>query len=151
MSASVYTRAGAQYWPQLSATLPFLLSGNWTEEALLAMESSGHLLRVLLDDNAVVAFAEVQWIVDECQLYNIAVLPHRQRMGQGLLLLNALLNEARTAGMKNCVLEVRESNLAARKLYEKAGFIRSGRRPAYYPSLTDSSQREAALIYSCLL
>ena len=39
-------------------------------------------------------------------------------------------------------LEVRESNIAARKLYEKAGFEPTGRRKSYY-----TDPLEDALLY----
>ena len=91
--------------------------------------------------------------MDECQLYNIAVLPRWQRVGCGRRLLQALLDEVKAAGVIGCVLEVRESNAAARALYQALGFVESGKRKAYYPplpGLPPISEREAAVLYSCL-
>jgi ribosomal-protein-alanine N-acetyltransferase len=48
---------------------------------------------------------------------------------------------SRQAGLKTQTLDVRESNAAAIRLYEKCGFVVKGRRPLYY---TDT--REDALI-----
>jgi len=42
------------------------------------------------------------------------------------------LDRARVAGAKMVFLEVRESNQAARALYEKWAFVQSGRRKGYY-------------------
>jgi [ribosomal protein S18]-alanine N-acetyltransferase len=42
------------------------------------------------------------------------------------------LHEARESGITSVLLEVRPSNTAARRLYEKMGFSEAGRRPAYY-------------------
>ncbi len=112
-----------------------------------------HSLRVLqlAEEPAPLAFAEFLPVVDECQLYNIAVLPKWQRHGLGRMLLQRVLGEAREAGLQQCVLEVRESNAAARALYGSAGFTVSGRRKDYYPPLPPATTREAALLYHCLL
>jgi ribosomal-protein-alanine N-acetyltransferase len=47
-------------------------------------------------------------------------------------LLSELLDIARGGGAKAIFLEVRESNQAARALYEKWAFLESGRRRRYY-------------------
>ena len=52
-------------------------------------------------------------------------------------LLRCLRGRARTI-----LLEVRESNSAARKLYEKCGFVQSGRRQRYY-----KQPEEDAILY----
>jgi ribosomal-protein-alanine N-acetyltransferase len=43
-----------------------------------------------------------------------------------------LVSEARKRGAEAILLEVRESNCAARALYAKVGFREMGRREAYY-------------------
>ncbi len=61
-------------------------------------------------------------------------------------MLNAFLEQIRSQKPSGEVLivhlEVRESNLAARRLYEKAGFLLDKRRPAYY-----RNPEEDALLY----
>ncbi|MEA2610103.1 MAG: [ribosomal protein S18]-alanine N-acetyltransferase, partial [Chloroflexota bacterium] len=63
----------------------------------------------------------------------------RQRIGERLLL--GLLDLAQDAGAHEATLEVRLSNLPARRLYEKFGFRPVGLRPRYY-----SDNGEDALI-----
>jgi ribosomal-protein-alanine N-acetyltransferase len=63
----------------------------------------------------------------------------RRRIGERLLL--ALLDMARDRHAREATLEVRLSNLAARRLYEKYGFRPVGIRPRYY-----SDNQEDALI-----
>jgi ribosomal-protein-alanine N-acetyltransferase len=63
----------------------------------------------------------------------------RQRLGERLLL--AMLDVAVDAGARDATLEVRLSNLPARRLYEKYGFRPVGLRPRYY-----SDNGEDALI-----
>ncbi len=80
---------------------------------------------------SVVGFLVARPIASEWELENIAVAPSR-RQGVGRQLLNALFDRARDAGGDSVFLEVRESNAAARSLYEKAGFTSTGRRKSYY-------------------
>jgi ribosomal-protein-alanine N-acetyltransferase len=47
-------------------------------------------------------------------------------------LIDNVLREARKNGALAILLEVRESNAAARALYAKVGFREEGRRPRYY-------------------
>ncbi len=87
-------------------------------------------------------FLVAQHISPEWELENIVVRSEARRGGLGSRLLDALLAAARETHSTGVFLEVRESNLAARKLYEKAGFLRSGQRKSYY-----SSPLEDAVLY----
>jgi ribosomal-protein-alanine acetyltransferase len=141
----------------LLAELPALLGGHWTAQALQADSPTGYQRRVLVLANTLelIAFAEFQNVVDECQLFNIAVLTKWQERGFGRQLLDAVLAEARHHKLQQCVLEVRESNSAARNLYQKAGFVAVGRRKDYYSALPGTgalaNSREAAILYSLAL
>lgn len=82
------------------------------------------------------------WLmVDEAHIITFAIhsLWRRQHIGDRLLL--ALLDVAIDAGAHEATLEVRLSNLPARRLYEKFGFRPVGLRPRYY-----SDNGEDALI-----
>jgi [ribosomal protein S18]-alanine N-acetyltransferase len=83
---------------------------------------------------AIASAASPEW-----ELENIIVDPAMRRSGLGSQLLTALLAEARAQGCQRMLLEVRESNLAARKLYRKHGFQESGRRSAYYGNPTEDA------------
>lgn len=151
-TACHYGALQTQQVTALSLALPSLLSGDWSVEALHALHASNHALRILSSSTgAVIGFAEYQAVVDECQLFNIAVLPQWQQQGYGAILLQAVLAEARTLGLAQCVLEVREHNVAARRLYEKSGFAAVGKRKDYYPPLQSNALREAAILYSLSL
>jgi ribosomal-protein-alanine N-acetyltransferase len=80
-------------------------------------------------------------MVDEAHIITFAVHPswRRQRLGERLLL--AMLDVSIDAGAREATLEVRLSNLPARRLYEKYGFRPVGLRPRYY-----SDNGEDALI-----
>ena len=76
---------------------------------------------------------------DDAELIRIAVDPLRQRRGIGLKLLKALIEEAKGRFIHDIILEVRESNEAARRLYEKAGFVTEGIRRKYYSEPTEDA------------
>jgi len=89
----------------------------------------------------VVAYAGLWLLVDEAHVTTFAVDPawRRQKIGERLIL--ALLEMAIEQGAREATLEVRLSNLPARRLYEKYGFQPVGIRPRYY-----SDDHEDALI-----
>lgn len=80
----------------------------------------------------VVAYGGMWLMVDEAHITTFAVHPawRRQRIGERLLL--AFLDLAVDRGAHEATLEVRLSNLPARRLYEKYGFRPVGLRPRYY-------------------
>ena len=83
-------------------------------------------------DGAVVAYGGIWLMVDEAHITTFAVHPdwRQRRIGERLLL--ALLDIAVSRGANEATLEVRLSNLSARRLYEKYGFRPVGLRPHYY-------------------
>lgn len=85
----------------------------------------------------------VKWVVFEhMHIQNIAVHPQHQRQGLGRFLLEEALRFGRGMQATSVQLEVRESNLAAQRLYDAFGFERVGKRPRYY-----SNPREDAILY----
>jgi|tagenome__1003787_1003787.scaffolds.fasta_scaffold20469487_2 ribosomal-protein-alanine N-acetyltransferase len=89
----------------------------------------------------VVAYGGIWLMVDEAHVTTFAVHPRyrRRRIGERLLL--SLLDLSLDRHAREATLEVRLSNLAARRLYEKYGFRPVGIRPRYY-----SDNQEDALI-----
>lgn len=72
---------------------------------------------------------------DEHEILNVATAPGHRRKGVARLLIRSALQDYKG----RCFLEVRESNLAARGLYEKIGFRPAGRRPEYYRNPNESA------------
>lgn len=70
----------------------------------------------------------------EWEIENIVVASHARRTGLATRLMREFIDHARAANATSILLEVRESNLAARALYEKSGFVENGRRRLYYTS-----------------
>ena len=96
---------------------------------------------VALMGDTIVAYGGIWLMVDEAHITTFAVDPRyrRRRIGEQLLL--ALLVLAKERHAREATLEVRLSNLPARRLYEKYGFRPVGIRPRYY-----SDNNEDALI-----
>jgi [ribosomal protein S18]-alanine N-acetyltransferase len=111
-------------------------AAQWSEkqyERLFAEHSGLLIVLVLEKDHQVQGFIVARLAGDQWEIENIAVARALQRRGLASQLLCEFLVHARQSG-KAVFLEVRESNLAARKLYEKMGFVQAGRRKGYYRS-----------------
>lgn len=107
----------------------------WTREMLARELQHSDVARVYvlrLADGAIVAFCTCWIIFDELHVNTIAVAPVRRRQGLGLLLMRHVLAEAARTGAERATLEVRRSNEAALRLYERLGFRITAVRPRYY-------------------
>jgi ribosomal-protein-alanine N-acetyltransferase len=87
---------------------------------------------VALNDDGVVGYAVSWCVIDEAELANLAVAPSMRGQHAGSALLDRAMVDARLAGCNVMHLEVRETNVAARALYESRGFVEVGRRKRYY-------------------
>jgi len=90
------------------------------------------LCLVVDQGETVPAFLAARAVGSEWELENMAVALDARRHGLGSQLLSGLLERARLVKGTSVSLEARDSNRAARCLYEKLGFVVSGRRPHYY-------------------
>jgi [ribosomal protein S18]-alanine N-acetyltransferase len=82
------------------------------------------------------------WIIeDELQILNVAVSPNCRRQGIAQKLLDIAFKVGREKKVSVMFLEVRKSNIAALKLYEKNGFEMIGIRRNYY-----SNNNEDAIV-----
>jgi|SRR5579859_4751621 len=124
-------------------------AAHWTDrqyhEALQPTQGNPPRLVLLAEresDSAISALLVAQNIPPEWELENIVVAEYARRQGLARRLINHLLEHARQSNGESIFLEVRESNVAARTLYEKLGFEISGRRKAYY-----SAPEEDAILY----
>lgn len=103
---------------------------------------------VMFEGEQQVGHGVINVIIDEAHLLNITVKPQSQGQGLGLRLLEHLMARAYERGGRECFLEVRASNGAAYRLYERYGFNEIGRRRDYYPA---ADGREDALVMACTL
>lgn len=80
----------------------------------------------------VVSYAGLWYVLEESHVTNIAVKEGYRRQGIGGNMLKILFDSAKELNVKTMTLEVRESNFSAIAMYEKAGFVKAGRRKKYY-------------------
>lgn len=106
-------------------------SDAWSLDSLLtSLASPLYYARVAESDGRIEAYLIASLILGEGELLRIAVRPGNRARGIGRMLVDAMLRE--NPGIKPWRLDVRESNYAARKLYEAIGFRAVIRRRDYY-------------------
>ncbi|MHB1652825.1 MAG: ribosomal protein S18-alanine N-acetyltransferase [Desulfitobacteriaceae bacterium] len=88
-----------------------------------------HCLEV---DGKVIGYMGLWFILDEGHITNIAIAPHKRGLHWGEFLIRSVMRKMAEAGMERMTLEVRTSNDAARRLYERLGFKSAGVRKGYY-------------------
>ena len=110
-----------------------IFSDSWSEKSVLetvqqkqsvcfAAEKAGHLLGYLL----------VYHAADEAEIARIAVQKEARRQGAAGKLMQALEHYCEEHKMEKLLLDVRESNEAARSFYTKNGFVEDGIRQGFY-------------------
>jgi len=107
----------------------------WTREMYLAeLENHGVSFCSVVRDSSqqVVGYCSFWRVLDELHINNLAVAPSQRGRGAGTALLHEVLREGARLGARRATLEVRRSNEAARRLYERLGFSVAGVRQAYY-------------------
>lgn len=79
-----------------------------------------------------VGFILLRAAAGEAELLKIAADAAARGLGIGQSLLTAGIRAVRSVGCQTVFLEVRPTNAAALRLYQKTGFVQVGRRPDYY-------------------
>lgn len=119
----------------------------WRREHFLSSITCGDTCLGYQDgDGGWLAHAVFRQQFDELEVLILSVALPYQRQGIAEKLLTEVFNDFAQKGVEHYLLEVRESNIAARALYQKLGFIEVGRRKAYYPTV--AAGREDALLLS---
>ena len=118
-------------------------AAHWSAQQYAALfRDPGRLALIMQDESQLQGFVIARMVGKEWEIENIAIAGPARRRGWGTRLLGELLDLARAKDAATVFLEVRESNQAARALYEKWAFLESGRRPRYY-----KDPEEAAILY----
>jgi [ribosomal protein S18]-alanine N-acetyltransferase len=116
----------------------------WTRGNFIDSIAAGHLAWLLRAPDAVIGYVVALRGAQEMHLLNLTVAPLYQGRGNGRAMLDALVADARAQGDRSLWLEVRESNVRARGIYERYGLRTIGRRRGYYPAGT--GRREDAIV-----
>ena len=118
----------------------------WSADAFRESLARSRGFTVRDDAGVVLGFVVYTAVAGACEILELAVTVRARQRGLGRKLLDAAIEDAVGEGARRCILEVRESNTAARALYARAGFLVDGRRKAYYRT---PEGREDALLMSC--
>ena len=85
---------------------------------------------------------------EEAHLLTLSIAAGSQRKGWGERLLRQFIQIATEQRARSMFLDVRESNHAAARLYERIGFSQVGKRRDYYPAM---GGREDSLVMELML
>ncbi len=110
-------------------------AAHWSEETYNSIFRNGgpqRLAIVMETEAGLAAFVVVRIIGEEWEIENVVVGHEVRRQGIGSSLIRKLITRAHAKNAERILLEVRASNMAARALYQKAGFQVSGVRSRYY-------------------
>lgn len=103
--------------------------GNFTDSL-----NAGHSCWVYEFGSILVGYAVLMLAADEAHVLNVAIASDWQRQGLGRRLMQHLIALAREYKAEMMFLEVRPSNVGARRLYEELGFNEIATRKNYYPA-----------------
>lgn len=105
----------------------------WTrgmfEETLLSPVGASFVAE---EGGRIVGYLIFYYAAREIHVMNIAIRRDRRGLGIASWMMSRIMDLGRRNSMETCFLEVRESNMPARGLYEKLGFRQIGRRKGYY-------------------
>ena len=106
----------------------------WSKNAFIEEVTNNKfaIYAVALAGGKVIGYAGMWKVFDEGHITNVAVHPEFRNNGVGRVLIEHLIDRARIEGIARMTLEVRRSNIAAQKLYQKYDFMESGVRKGYY-------------------
>ncbi len=86
-------------------------------------------------DSQILGFAGISIVLDIAELNNIVIKKSQRGKGLSSLLLEQIINIAKSHSCKKINLEVASSNKIAINLYKKFGFDQVGLRPKYYDGI----------------
>lgn len=90
------------------------------------------LYLVAEEESVILGYCGMYISFDEGEIPNVAVKKEFRSQGIGEVMMNELLSRAGERGVCSAFLEVRKSNEAAKRLYEKLGFEEAGIRKNFY-------------------
>ncbi|MHB8668642.1 MAG: GNAT family N-acetyltransferase, partial [Burkholderiales bacterium] len=113
----------------IEAGLPW----SWTPERVARnLAQRDTLVLTARDAGRLAGFAIMQFGDERAHLSLLAVHPDYQRQGVARRMLEWLTASALVAGVDSIHLELRETNLAARRFYTAQGFAETARIAGYY-------------------
>ena len=117
-------------------------AAHWSAEQYKSRIESGNdrgCLLVADCGGGVCGFLCIRVVAGEWEIENVVVESASRRRGVGQALLQSLIERWQQSVGAALLLEVRESNTAARAVYAKSGLKEVGRRRSYYQNPTEDA------------
>jgi ribosomal-protein-alanine N-acetyltransferase len=133
---------------QIMQIEPVIYTHPWTYGNFEDSIKAGYSCWVVESGSVTAGYGVLMTGVREAHLLNLSVALQWQRRGLGRFLLDRFVAIARDSDAVQMFLEVRPSNLAARRLYARAGFREITVRRGYYPA---ARGREDAILMGLVL
>lgn len=123
---------------QVAAIEAASFSVPWSLNAFTeTVEKENFRYFVAEEDDEILGYCGFLFVLDEAEIPNVCVKASARKRGIGRQMLTVLAKEAKKLGMAVLYLEVRESNTAARTLYQSLGFTENGIRKNFYEHPTE--------------
>ncbi len=123
----------AEHIPVLAKLEKLCFADPWSEKALEEeLTNPNAVFRVAFKDGEVAGYVGMIHVLDEGDICNVAVFDDFRRQGVATALIQHLVDYAVENQLSFITLEVRESNIGARKFYETMGFVNIGMRKNFY-------------------
>ena len=125
---------------QVAAIEAARFSVPWSLDAFTdTVEKENWRYFVAEEDGEVLGYCGFLFVLDEAEIPNVCVKESARRRGVGRQMMDVLIKEASDLGICRLLLEVRESNIAARTLYQSLGFGEDGIRKNFYDKPTEDA------------
>jgi [ribosomal protein S18]-alanine N-acetyltransferase len=119
--------------PEVAGLEQVCFTTPWSEISFYnEVRRPGSFSKVARLGEKIVGYVCAGRVVDEGHILTMAVLPEFRRRGIASALIGEVIRDLREEGCRFIFLEVRSSNEAARKIYEKFNFRIFGMRKSYY-------------------
>jgi [ribosomal protein S18]-alanine N-acetyltransferase len=120
----------------------------WTRGNFSDSIDSGYQCLVLEQGDHLFGYGVMIIGPEEAHLLTLSIAAGSQRKGCGESLLRHFIHVAKEQRARSLFLDVRESNHAAARLYERIGFKQIAKRKDYYPAM---GGREDSLVMELML
>lgn len=108
-------------------------SDPWHRRSMNSLIGDGRVYFAVAErDGRILGYIAAWFVLGEGEIGNIAVAKADRAEGLGSRLLDSAISYSDGLGIRSLFLEVRESNIAALRLYASRNFVEIGRRKSYY-------------------
>lgn len=119
--------------PEVAGIEAASFSTPWSETSFYnEVTRPGSISKTARQGDRIVGYICASRVMDEGHILTLAVLPEFRRLGIASALIESIITELGKEGCRFIFLEVRASNQAARKIYERFNFRLFGLRKEYY-------------------